>query len=169
MRTAITTTPFKSFSVCATATCIALVGARTTIAGEAQTIIVPSVLDLGKCAAGETAEGTMWIINTSDAPITVVSAKGSCGCTTIVDFASETLEPRQAKELQLRMKASAKHLDQKVTKSVVVTLADGPPIEAQIQIESIHPLYAKLLGFREARRAKDTERIAGYLAEESRI
>ncbi len=152
---------------------VTLVAAPTLIGGVAkaseQATIVPSVLDLGKCAAGETAAGTMWIINTSDAPITVVSAKGSCGCTTIVDFESQQLEPRQATELQIRMKASAKHLDQKVTKSVVVTLADGPPIEAQLQIESIHPLYAKLLGYREARKAHDTQRIASYLADESRI
>ncbi|MEE9131708.1 MAG: DUF1573 domain-containing protein [Phycisphaerales bacterium] len=134
-----------------------------------QAVIVPSILDFGKYAAGEKAEGSLWIINTNGAPITVVSAKGSCGCTTIVDFVAETLEPRQAKELQIRMKASAKHLDQVVTKSVVVTLADGPPVEAQLRIESVHPLFAKLLGYREARKAHDTQRIAGYLADESRI
>ncbi len=173
MRTIKTTTAVRCFTVCLLATCISLLGAPTAIGvgggGAKQIIIVPNVLDLGKCAAGDTANGSMWIINTNDAPITVVSAKGSCGCTTIVDFVSETLEPRQAKELHIRMKASAKHLDQVVTKSVVVTLADGPPVEAQLQIESVHPLYAKLLGYREARRARDTQRIAGYLAEESRI
>ena len=173
MRTETTTSAFKCSSVCLLATLLSLLTIPTAIgigSGDAkQTIIVPNVLDLGKCAAGETAAGTLWIINTNDAPITVVSAKGSCGCTTIVDFVSETLEPGQAKELHIRMKASAKHLDQKVTKSVVVTLADDPPIEAQLRIESIHPLYAKLLGYREARKAKDTQRIASYLAEESRI
>ncbi len=173
MRSITTTTAFKSFSVCLLATCLSLFGTSTAIGGGSddakQVTIVPNVLDLGKCAAGDTAAGTMWIINTNDAPITVVSAKGSCGCTTIVDFVSETLGPRQAKELHIRMKASAKHLDQVVTKSVVVTLADGPPVEAQLQIESVHPLFAKLLGYREARKAHDTERIAGYLAEESRI
>ena len=173
MRTVATTTAFNPHFICVYATCIACVALPTAIAGEGddteKTIIVPSVLDFGKCAAGDTAAGTMWIINTDDAPITVVSAKGSCGCTTIIDFESQTLEPRQAKELQIRMKASSKHLDQTVTKRVIVTLADGPPIEGQLQIESIHPLFAKLLGYREARKAHDTQRIAGYLAEESRI
>lgn len=173
MRTITTTTAFKCFWACLLATLLSLLGVPTAIGSGGddanQAIIVPNVLDLGKCAAGDTAAGTMWIINTSDAPITVVSAKGSCGCTTIVDFESQTLEPRQAQELRIRMKASVKHLDQVVTKSVVVTLADAPAVEAQLRIESIHPLYAKLLGYREARKAHDTERIAGYLAEESRI
>ncbi len=152
---------------------VTFVAAPTVIGGVGhaaeQATIVPNVLDLGKCAAGDTAAGTLWIINTNDAPITVVSAKGNCGCTTIVDFESEILGPRQAKELHIRMKASAKHLDKKVTKSVIVTLADGPSVEAQLRIESVHPLFAKLLGYREARKAHDTQRIAGYLAEESRI
>ena len=174
MRTDIATTAFRCSYACLLATSLSLLAAPTTAMGGGsndaeQTIIVPNVLDLGKCAAGDIAAGTMWIINTSDAPITVVSANGSCGCTKIVDFDSQRLEPHQAKELQIRMKASAKHLDQKVTKSVVVTLADGPPIEAQLQIEAIHPLYAKLLGYREARKAHDTQRIASYLAEDSRI
>ena len=173
MRTITTTTAFKCFSVWLLATFLSLLGAPTAIgsgSGNAKhTIIVPNVLDLGKCAAGDTAAGTLWIINTNDAPITVVSAKGSCGCTTIVDFVSETLAPRQAKELHIRMEASAKHLDQVVSKSVVVTLADGSPVEAQLRIESVHPLFAKLLGYREARQSHDMERIAGYLADESRI
>ncbi|MCH7847227.1 MAG: DUF1573 domain-containing protein [Planctomycetes bacterium] len=166
------TTAFKCSFVYLLAMCISLLTIPTAIGsgGDAEgAILVPNVLDFGKCAAGDTAAGTMWIINTSDAPITVIGAKGSCGCTTIVDFVSETLEPRQAKELHIRMKASSKHLDQQVTKKVTVTLADGPPVEAQLQIESIHPLYAKLLGYREARKAHATQRIAGYLAEESRI
>ena len=173
MRTITTTTVFKCSLVCLLATFLSLLGAPTAIGsgGDSakQTIIVPTMLDLGKCAAGDTADGSLWIINTNDAPITVISAKGSCGCTTIVDFVSETLESRQAKELHIRMKASAKHLDQVVTKSVVVTLADGSPVVAQLRIESVHPLFAKLLGYREARKAHDTQRIAGYLAEESRI
>ena len=174
MRPVTRATAFKPLSICLLATFLAMFAASPTAIGSnsdgaRQTIIVPSVLDLGKCPAEDTAAGSLWIINTNDAPITVVSAKGNCGCTTIVDFQSETLEPRQAKELHIRMKASSKHLDRKVTKSVIVTLADGPPVEAQLQIESIHPLYAKLLGYREARKAHDTQRIAGYLAEESRI
>ncbi|MEE8154431.1 MAG: DUF1573 domain-containing protein [Phycisphaerales bacterium] len=173
MRTIKTISAFRSSTVWLLATCISLLGASTAIAtggdNAKQTIIVPNMLDLGKCAAGDTAAGTMWIINTSDAPITVVSANGSCGCTTIVDFESQRLEPRQAKELHIRMKASAKHLDQVVSKKVIVTLADGPPVEAQLRIESIHPLYAKLLGYREARKARDAERIADFLADESRI
>ena len=173
MRTDTTTRSFRSRRLRVWALVGTFVAAPTLIGGVGnaaeQTILVPNVLDLGQCAAGETANGSMWIINTSDAPITVISANGSCGCTTIVDFESQRLEPRQAKELHIRMKASAKHLDQVVTKSVVVTLADGPPVEAQLQIESVHPLFAKLLGYREARKAHDMERIAGYLAEESRI
>lgn len=173
MRTETATRSFRSTRLRVWALLVTFVAAPTVIgsvghAGE-QATIVPSVLDLGKCAAGDTAAATLWIINTNDAPITVVSAKGSCGCTTIVDFVSETLEPRQAKEIHVRMKASAKHLDKKVTKSVIVTLADGPPVEAQLQIESVHPLFAKLLGYREARNAHDTQRIARYLADESRI
>ncbi len=173
MRTDTTTRSFRSSRPRVLALVGTFVAAPTLIGGVGnaaeQTILVPNVLDLGQCAAGETANGSMWIINTNDVPITVVSAKGTCGCTTIVDFESETLEPRQAKELHIRMKASPKHLDQVVTKSVIVTLADGPPVEAQLRIESIHPLFAKLLGYREARKAHDTQRIAGYLAEESRI
>ncbi|MCZ6542832.1 MAG: DUF1573 domain-containing protein [Planctomycetota bacterium] len=144
-----------------------VLGSVGNAAGQAA--ILPSVLDFGQIAAGETANGSLWIINTNDVPITVISAKGSCGCTTIVGFVSETLEPRQAKELHIRMKASAKHLDQVVSKRVVVALADGPPVEAQLQIESVHPLYAKLLGYRAARKAHDRELISQYLADESRI
>ena len=76
------TTAFKCSFVYLLAMCISLLTIPTAIGsgGDAEgAILVPNVLDFGKCAAGDTAAGTMWIINTSDAPITVIGAKGSCG------------------------------------------------------------------------------------------
>ena len=97
MRTDTTTRSFRSSRPRVLALVGTFVAAPTVIAGVGnaaeQTILVPNVLDLGQCAAGGTANGSMWIINTNDVPITVVSAKGTCGCTTIVHFESEHLSP----------------------------------------------------------------------------
>lgn len=143
---------------------------QTAIANASpQATIVPQVLDLGKCASDESASGSVWIINTTKTPITVASAKGNCSCTTITDFVSQTLEPSQAKEIHVVMRASAKHQDLKVTKKVTIMLADGSSLTSNVRMESIHPLYAKLLGYRAAKKTHDAELISKYMAKESRI
>jgi hypothetical protein len=62
-------------------------------------------------------------------------AKGSCGCTTILGFEPQTLAPRWAVEVGLRITAPKK-AGQSKTVSVTFTLQDRPPMRLPIRVET---------------------------------
>jgi hypothetical protein len=104
-------------------------------ASTAATILAPDDLHFGSLQPGEVVEATVWLINTEDEPLEVTRAKGSCGCTTILGFEPQTLAPRSAVEVGLRITAP-KNAGQSKTVSVTFMLQDGPPMRLPIRVET---------------------------------
>ena len=98
-------------------------------------ILAPDDLHFGSLQPGEVVEATVWLINTEDEPLEVMRAKGSCGCTTILGFEPQTLAPRSAVEVGLRVTAPKK-AGQSKTVSVTFTLQDRPPMRLPIRVET---------------------------------
>ena len=104
-------------------------------ASTAATILAPDDLHFGSLQPGEVVEATVWLINTEDEPLEVMRARGSCGCTTILGFEPQTLAPRSAVEVGLRVTAPKK-AGQSKTVSVTFTLQDRPSMRLPIRVET---------------------------------
>jgi hypothetical protein len=110
--------------------------ASTFAASPPAAILAPDDLHFGSLKPGEVVEATVWLINTEDEPLEVLRAKGSCGCTTIPRFEPQTLAPRSAVEVGLRITAPKK-AGQRKTVSVTFTLQDRPPMRLPIRVETL--------------------------------
>lgn len=51
----------------------------------------PPTLDLGEMIAGKPKTATLTVTNATDAPITIASMKGGCGCTTLTAYPKDAL------------------------------------------------------------------------------
>jgi hypothetical protein len=107
----------------------------TLAAGARAAILAPDDLHFGSLQPGEVVEATVWLINTEDEPLEVMRAKGSCGCTSILGFEPQTLAPRSAVGVELRITAPKK-AGQSKTVSVTFTLQDRPPMRLPIRVET---------------------------------
>ncbi len=100
----------------------------------------PPVIELGEFSTSETKPGTVTLRNTGDTPVTIRSAKASCGCTTS-DFKRNTvLGPGEETEVTVRMKGgpTAKVLN----KTVTFTIDGYPQLKVPVKGRSI--LYVEL-------------------------
>ena len=100
----------------------------------------PPTIELGEFSTSETKPGTVVLRNTSDSPVTVRSAKASCGCTT-ADFKRNTvLGPGEETEVTIRMRGgpAAKVLN----KTVTFTIDGYPQLKVPIKGRSI--LYVEM-------------------------
>ncbi|MBT8486870.1 MAG: DUF1573 domain-containing protein [Phycisphaerae bacterium] len=96
-------------------------------------IVLPAQLDLGAVVPAETTKGELWLVNPTDAPVTVRSAKGSCGCIGLKRFRPVTLAPNQAHLVSFTMLApKADGLTK--TKHVTFTVRGAPPIKVPVTI-----------------------------------
>jgi hypothetical protein len=102
-------------------------------AGAPAAIVTPDELHLGVRAPGEVVEASVWLINTGDAPLEVLEARATCGCTSLAGFAPRTLAPRTAVEVPIRITAP-KQPGQAKAISVTFTIRDGNPIRVPIRI-----------------------------------
>jgi ankyrin repeat protein len=101
----------------------------------------PASVDLGEFSTSETKAGKLLLRNTGDSPVTIRSAKASCGCTT-ADFKRNTvLEPGESTEVTIRMKGgpSARVLN----KTVTFTIDGHPQLKVPVKGRSI--LYVNML------------------------
>ena len=95
----------------------------------------PASIELGEFSTAETKAGAVTLTNTSDAAVTVRSAKASCGCTT-ADFKRNTvLGPGESTEVTVRMRGgpSARVLN----KTVTFTIDGYPQLKVPIKGKSI--------------------------------
>lgn len=108
---------------------------------RAQVIVAePPTIELGEFSTSETKPGTVVLRNTSDSPVTIRSAKASCGCTT-ADFKRNTvLGPGEETEVTIRMRGgpAAKVLN----KTVTFTIDGYPQLKVPIKGRSI--LYVEM-------------------------
>jgi len=98
----------------------------------ATVIVVPQELDLETVEPTTVIVSSVWLVNTGDLPVNLLSAKGSCGCT-VLEFESQTLASQAA--LQVPVRVTAPRTDGR-TKNVTVTFTvrDQEPIRLPIRL-----------------------------------
>jgi hypothetical protein len=116
-------------------TLLSFLAALAVAPAASAAIVAPDHLHLCARAPGEVVETSVWLINTDDAPLDVLTARASCGCTTLAGFAPQTLAPRSAVEVPIRVTAPK---ESGATKAVAVTftIGNGDTIRAPIRIET---------------------------------
>jgi len=65
-----------------------------------------TVLDIGEVKAGETQDLAFEFTNRSTVPVTILEAKGSCGCTNVVHPESE-IAPGETASISAKFKSSS--------------------------------------------------------------
>ncbi|MCH2133117.1 MAG: ankyrin repeat domain-containing protein [Phycisphaerales bacterium] len=119
-------------------------GATQPAAGDVllEQVIVsePESIQLGTFSTTETEEGTIVLRNTGSEPVTIRSAKASCGCTT-ADFQRNTvLGPNETTEVTIRMRGGP--TARKLKKTVTFTIDGYPQLKVPVEGESIS--YVKM-------------------------
>ena len=70
----------------------------------ATVIVVPSELDLKTIEPTTVVTSSVWLVNTGDLPVDLLTVKGSCGCT-VLEFAPQTLASQAALQVPVRVTA----------------------------------------------------------------
>ena len=106
----------------------------------ATVIVVPAELDLETVEPTTVVMRSVWLINTGDDPVQLLSAKGSCGCT-VLEFEPQTLASQAA--LQVPVRVTAPRTTGKA-KSVTVTFTarDQEPIKLPVRLVTTGELPA---------------------------
>lgn len=109
-------------------------------AAAATVVVVPSELELGTLEPATVVRSSVWIINTGDDPVELLSARGSCGCT-VLDFTTQVLASQAALQVPVRVtapKAAGR------SKSVTVTfmVAGEDPIKLPVRLATAGDLDA---------------------------
>jgi ankyrin repeat protein len=100
----------------------------------------PPVIELGEFSTSETKAGKVALKNTGDTPVTVISAKASCGCTT-ADFKKNTvLQPGEETEVTVRMRGGP--TARVLNKTLTFTIEGYPQLKVPVKGKSI--AYVKM-------------------------
>ncbi|MCP4438520.1 MAG: DUF1573 domain-containing protein [Aureispira sp.] len=91
-----------------------------------------SAFDFGTLTDGEQVEHVFKFANTSDKPLTITNARGSCGCT-VPEWPKEPVAPGE--EGEIKVKFNSKGKKGKQTKTVTIT-ANTIPANTQLTISS---------------------------------
>jgi ankyrin repeat protein len=95
----------------------------------------PPIIELGEFSTSETKAGNVMLKNNGDKPVTVVSAKASCGCTT-ADFKRNTvLQPGEETEVTVRMRGGP--TARVLNKTVTFTIEGYPQLKVPVKGKSI--------------------------------
>ncbi len=98
-------------------------------------IAEPEMIELGEFSTTETKEAVVTLRNSSAEPVTIRSAKASCGCTT-ADFQRNTvLGPGETTEVKVRMRGGP--TARKLNKTVTFTIDGYPQLRVPVVGESI--------------------------------
>lgn len=112
----------------------------------------PPTLDLGEMIAGQPKSAMLTVTNASDAPVTVASMKGGCGCTTLgahpaeaipsgASFSVEvTVDPGMRTGISLRKPVHVKLDDGRIETMHVVGRVKTVIAVAPDQIEAVGPI-----------------------------
>ncbi|MDA1008894.1 MAG: DUF1573 domain-containing protein, partial [Planctomycetota bacterium] len=113
-------------------------------------IAIPSSLDFGFLSPGQDASGIVVIKNNGEAPVTIVTAKAGCKCTTINSLDGTMIASGATADLNITLTGAEAQGIRRA--SVVITFAnDVPPLtiplqgEVALPIRSIPP-YVNLVG-----------------------
>lgn len=106
-----------------------------TAAPASDLLVVPDKLDLGAPGLGASADALVWLVNTSDQPITLTGAKGSCGCIGLDVKSPRTIPPRSAIEIAFAVKAP-RVAGKSKTVSVTFSAENQLPLKLPVTIAS---------------------------------
>ncbi|MCH2137038.1 MAG: ankyrin repeat domain-containing protein [Phycisphaerales bacterium] len=111
-------------------------GSQAAVPTKPQVILAePPAIELGEFSTSETKAGSVTLTNSSDEPVTVRSAKASCGCTT-ADFKRNTvLGPGESTEVTVRMKGGP--TARVLNKTVTFTIDGYPQLKVPVKGKSI--------------------------------
>ncbi len=113
------------------------------VAGSAATatvVVIPSELELGTLEPATVIRPSVWLLNTGDVPVELLSAKGSCGCT-VLDFKPQMLASHTAVQVPVRITAPrAAGRSKRV--NVTFTAVDHDPIKLPVWIATTGELEA---------------------------
>ncbi|TDJ58565.1 MAG: DUF1573 domain-containing protein [Planctomycetota bacterium] len=98
----------------------------------ATVIVVPAELDLETVEPTTVVMRSVWLINTGDDPVQLLSARGSCGCT-VLEFKPQTLASQAALQVPVRVTAP-KTAGRRKTVTVTFTVRDQEPIKLPIRL-----------------------------------
>jgi hypothetical protein len=84
----------------------------------------PATIDMGEMIAGQQKTVTLTVTNASDAPVTIESMKGGCGCTTLGAFPKDPIAPGASFDVTVTMDPG-KRTGIDLKKPVHVALAGG--------------------------------------------
>lgn len=101
-------------------------------AAPATAVLIPAEIDLGTRAPGSTTRSSLWVCNTADEPLSLVAAKGSCGCTG-VDFKPTVLAAGAALQIPFRITAS-KSPGRDKTVTITVRAEEHPPLSLKVRL-----------------------------------
>ena len=90
----------------------------------------PPTLDLGEMFAGQPKTATLTVTNASDAPVTILSMKGGCGCTTLSAYPTGALAAGASFSVEVTVDPGMR-TGISLRKPVHVKLSDG-------RVESMH-------------------------------
>lgn len=95
-------------------------------------VVVPAELDLGRREPATVVPAAVWLVNTGDEPVELLSARGSCGCT-VLDFAPQVLAPQAALQVPVRVTAP-KRAGVRKTITVTFTGRGQAPVRLPVRI-----------------------------------
>jgi ankyrin repeat protein len=100
----------------------------------------PPIVELGEFSTSETKAGNVTLKNNGDTPVTIISAKASCGCTT-ADFKKNTiLQPGEETSVTIRMRGGP--TARVLNKTLTFTIEGYPQLKVPIKGKSI--AYVKM-------------------------
>ncbi len=100
----------------------------------------PPTIELGEFSTSETESGKVTLKNNGDTPVTVLSAKASCGCTT-ADFKKNTiLQPGEETDVTVRMRGGP--TARVLNKTLTFTIEGYPQLKVPVKGKSI--AYVKM-------------------------
>jgi len=98
----------------------------------ASVMVVPGELDLGRREPGTIVPAAVWLVNTGDEAVELLTARGTCGCT-VLDFIPAVLAPRTAMKVPVRVTAPKKAGVRK-TVTVTFTSRGHAPVKLPVRI-----------------------------------
>jgi ankyrin repeat protein len=85
----------------------------------------PSVLDFGEIPTADSKTASLKLVNTGDKPMTINSARASCGCTALKVVPGTILQPGESTEVEVRL--SAPTVAGKIQHKNVTFVIEGQP------------------------------------------
>ncbi|MCZ6837131.1 MAG: DUF1573 domain-containing protein [Planctomycetota bacterium] len=95
--------------------------------------VLPAELDLGFTDAAQAKTGSVWLVNRTQNPITVLGAKASCGCTTIEDIRDTVIAPGSSLQVEINIEPGTVP-GQRKTKHVTFQFEGLDPIKIPVHV-----------------------------------